>query len=434
MRSPYIDSIPASNDQDNDVQKVSNPDGSPIGSIDISEVASSSSVGGGNNIWSNTAGDFVATANAGVKTITLSSYASAVLSASLNNNNFLNAVIKRRNSTGHVDSLPTTNISFSANVLTLSDMDATFVAGDTVAVFLQGPDKGYDETNDLMKFQANAGTNLNTSALALEAGGNLATISTTITALAKAEDAAHASGDKGIMFFAVRRDANTTLVDSDGDYGPPQLTSDGSLKVAITAGAGTGGTSQADKAAFTEGTTSLTPIGGLYVSSASTLTSGTIAAIALDVNRNVMTHEQYGPVAEDNANGVIATVHKTVVSSTYSSTAFTNYGAAFKANVKNAAAQLKSITAHNKNAAARYLQIFNLTASPTDDSSVPIFSFFLPAGTATNPGIREIGQDFFGTQGYYLSTGLSWGISVDAGVFNETGVTASEHQINGTYK
>lgn len=81
--------------------------------------------------------------------------------------------------------------------------------------------------------------------------------------LVLAEDAAHANGDPGVQLLAVRRDANTTLAASDNDYGPLQLNADGSLKVAITAGAGSGGTSIADDAAFTVGSTSLTPVGFL---------------------------------------------------------------------------------------------------------------------------------------------------------------------------
>jgi hypothetical protein len=49
-----------------------------------------------------------------------------------------------------------------------------------------------------------------------------------------AEDTQHAGGDSGTMMLAVRRDANTSLVSTDGDYGPPQLTALGAVKVAIT--------------------------------------------------------------------------------------------------------------------------------------------------------------------------------------------------------
>lgn len=56
-------------------------------------------------------------------------------------------------------------------------------------------------------------------------------ISNVITALSKAEDSAHASGDQGVMQLAVRRDANTSLVSADGDYAPLQVDANGALKV-----------------------------------------------------------------------------------------------------------------------------------------------------------------------------------------------------------
>ena len=208
---------------------------------------------------------------------------------------------------------------------------------------------------------ANAGTNLNTSLLALEGGGNLATVAgavagtemqvdvvaalpagtnnigdvdvlsvipgTGATNLGKAEDGPHTSGDVGVMSLAVRNDAGTTLAGLDGDYAPLSVNSAGALYVTgggggteyveddaapanptaaalslvrqdtpaglttldgdiVTArgtnfGAmfcqvidsagnfidtfgGSGGTAQADESSFTEGTTSMTPVGGVF--------------------------------------------------------------------------------------------------------------------------------------------------------------------------
>jgi hypothetical protein len=97
------------------------------------------------------------------------------------------------------------------------------------------------------------------------------------------EDAAHSTGDKGVMALAVRRDANTTLADTTGDYAPLQVDASGSLKVAITAGAGSGGTSLADDAAFTPASTSFTPVGGIVTSDS--VDSGDGGAFAMLANR-----------------------------------------------------------------------------------------------------------------------------------------------------
>ncbi len=105
------------------------------------------------------------------------------------------------------------------------------------------------------------------------------------TDLGKAEDAAHASGDVGVMMLGVRRDANTTLSATDGDYVPPQFDANGNLKVAIIAGAGSGGTSIADDAAFTPATTSITPVGGTYRSTLDAVDDGDAGAFAMTANR-----------------------------------------------------------------------------------------------------------------------------------------------------
>lgn len=49
--------------------------------------------------------------------------------------------------------------------------------------------------------------------------------------IAKAEDAAHTTGDKGIMALAVRRDTPTSMVNADGDYIPLTVDSSGRLHV-----------------------------------------------------------------------------------------------------------------------------------------------------------------------------------------------------------
>lgn len=56
-------------------------------------------------------------------------------------------------------------------------------------------------------------------------------IQNTLTALSKAEDAAHSSGDQGIQALAVRKDAQGSNVSADGDYSSLQTWSEGSLKV-----------------------------------------------------------------------------------------------------------------------------------------------------------------------------------------------------------
>jgi hypothetical protein len=52
------------------------------------------------------------------------------------------------------------------------------------------------------------------------------------TNLGKAEDAAHASGDTGVMMLAVRKDTAAASSGTSGDYEPLQTTATGALRVA----------------------------------------------------------------------------------------------------------------------------------------------------------------------------------------------------------
>lgn len=54
---------------------------------------------------------------------------------------------------------------------------------------------------------------------------------TTAASLGKAGDAAHASGDVGVMALAVRKDTPTALAGSDGDYAPPEVDAVGRMYV-----------------------------------------------------------------------------------------------------------------------------------------------------------------------------------------------------------
>lgn len=128
---------------------------------------------------------------------------------------------------------------------------------------------------------------------------------------------------------------------------------------------------------------------------------------------------------------VLGVAQKPVVASTYSGTAFGSFGTVTNASVTAVPAMLKSIYGSNLSAALVYLQVFNLAAAPTEDSSVPLFSWAIPAGTATQPGIREIGTEFLGESGHYFSAGLAWGVSASPEVFNAGALTAANHVVNG---
>lgn len=197
---------------------------------------------------------------------------------------------------------------------------------------------------------ANAGTNLNTSLLALESGGNLATLAGAITAAVQQANVKQINGVVPLMgngvtgtgsqrvtiasdntAFAV----NATLQPSSataigtvnpttignwglqastqnsatptnahliagqfnttpttiatGNVSPLQMDNAGNLLVNIKAGAGSGGTAIADNAAFTQGTTNETPIGCFFTSGAySAITTTHVGVAQCDATGHLM--------------------------------------------------------------------------------------------------------------------------------------------------
>jgi hypothetical protein len=85
---------------------------------------------------------------------------------------------------------------------------------------------------DYTPFQVNASGELYVKDSS--ANTTLTSIDTNITTLAGtvyAEDSAHTTADTGVFVLSVRHDADTSLVDTDGDYAPLQLDANGKLKV-----------------------------------------------------------------------------------------------------------------------------------------------------------------------------------------------------------
>lgn len=85
---------------------------------------------------------------------------------------------------------------------------------------------------------------------------------------------------------------------TSGNVSPFQMDAAGNLLVNIKAGAGSGGTALADQAAFTQGTTSITPTGCLFISSYSVLTTGKAGVLQCDNTGSLFVN-----VKNTNANG-----------------------------------------------------------------------------------------------------------------------------------
>lgn len=134
-------------------------------------------------------------------------------------------------------------------------------------------------TNAIGKLAANDGVDIGDVDVASVVPG------TGATNLGKAEDAAHSTGDVGVMALGVRKAADGPHSGADGDYEPLQTDENGYLKVNIKAGAGSGGTASTDDAAFTPGSGSGTPMMGLVTADA--VDSGDVGVVGMDANRNL---------------------------------------------------------------------------------------------------------------------------------------------------
>lgn len=85
---------------------------------------------------------------------------------------------------------------------------------------------------------------------------------------------------------AIATTTNPNYADNGGLQTPSMDPTTGALKVLITGGGGSGGTSATDKSTFTAGTSAGTPAMGV-VTPGDTPASGTLAIVALDANRNL---------------------------------------------------------------------------------------------------------------------------------------------------
>jgi len=167
------------------------------GSISSASTGSSVVGGGGLAIYSNQSGDFLAVPTVGAKTIVLSAFVNTVLTSAISRESFLNALIKRISSSGAVDTLPITTLSWNGatSTLTLSDMTANFVAGDTVEMFIAGPDKGFDEQKDTLKVSGGVASGSTDSGNPVKVGGIYNSTAPTVIAGARVDFQSDANGN-----------------------------------------------------------------------------------------------------------------------------------------------------------------------------------------------------------------------------------------------
>jgi hypothetical protein len=188
-------------------------------------------------------------------------------------------------------------------------------------------------------------------------------------AILKLEDAAHASGDAGVMLLAVRSDTFAALAGTTGDYIPLTTDSVGRLWVSGTV---------LEDAAHASGDA------GHFVLGVQSLTRTSRSADG-----------DYTPVAVDAAGAQFVAA----VPEGNSAWALSSYNAVAAASgvIKASAGKLYGITFYTE--AAQYLQLFNTTSVPAD-TTVPHWSVKLAANGSLRLSFADLGR--------YFSTGICW--------------------------
>jgi hypothetical protein len=286
---------------------------------------------------------------------------------------------------------------------------------------------------------ANAGTNLNTSALALDAtltggsqkainrgGAKGATTAADITSTANGVD--HQGLDvqvqnasiavTGTFWQATQPVSGTVTANAGTNLNTSALALDATLTGGTQQSKITDGTSVATvKAASTAAAAAdkalvvaISPNNTVPVSMATApaLVAGSaiIGKVAIDQTTPGTTNAvQIAGGAADATNVVLATAIKLVAGQTYTPTIFKNLGANATLNVKASAGNVFSLSCYNSNVSSRFIQIHNTTTTP-GGGATPIFSFLVPPSSQI-----IVGSDFFTMGGIYFSAGIAFAFS-----------------------
>lgn len=210
--------------------------------------------------------------------------------------------------------------------------------------------------------------------------GTISTNSSTLAGAVKAEDAAHASGDTGVMSLCVRTDTAAARATTDGDYNPCQTDANGQLWVkeagigtstdaAATAGS-TGSlsakqrlmTSQLDSIkTAVEALDSSIPAAGALADGTSNPTTTGVAAYNMCFNGTTW----------DRCTGTSTLHYATSAASTNAT------------NIKASAGTVSVISIVNTTATLYYLRMYNLASAPTCSSATGFVNTIpVPASTS----------------------------------------------------
>lgn len=201
------------------------------------------------------------------------------------------------------------------------------------------------------------------------------------------------SGQKGnLVQGAVTTGAPTYTT---AQTAPLSLDTAGNLRVNVVAGGGSGGTSLADNAAFTRGTTSETPVGAVVESSAPTLTAGHAGALSMDTSGNLRVTVSNGIQAgtAGSANSQVLSIQGIAsMTPVQTSPGLTTSGGASYSNIiapatpavtnaKTSAGNVYGVVAFNVLATPVYIKFFDTAGAPTLGTTSANWQFMIPGNT-----------------------------------------------------
>jgi hypothetical protein len=189
-----------------------------------------------------------------------------------------------------------------------------------------------------------------------------------------------------------------------------------------------------DNAAFTDGTTRVDVAGYIFDETAGTaLTENDAAAARIDSKRaQVVVHEDATTRGQRQSVNTSGGANVTPIPHTAGGLSISRVISAASTNatlVKASAGQLYTITAHNINAAVRYLKLYNKASSPTVGTDTPVMTLPIPGNTAGAGFILPLGE-----MGVAFATGIALAITTGVADSDTGAVAANEIVINCFYK
>lgn len=313
-------------------------------------------------------------------------------------------------------------------------------------------------TNAIGKLSANSGVDIGDVDVTSVVPGTAA------ASLGKAEDAAHTTGDTGVMSLCVRRDTAATSATTDGDYNPcatdasgrlwsntelpdaaaladdtanPTVPGVGSFNMCwdgstwdrctkATAGNGAVDTATQRVTIANDSTGNLATIGTSVTPGTSAAhlgkaedgahTTGDTGVMLLGVRAASPTDRSAGPTDGDyeplgiNAAGAVWTTPTPTTAGGLTTHYLTSAASTNSTNVKNAAGQVYLIRAVNTTSTLYFLRMYNASAAPTCSSATNFIETIPIPASASGAGIvipQYMGQTYATGISYCLTGGGS---------------------------